>query len=129
MNDWQAEVVELHEYFEGYLGGALPADLTDRMTDAFADEFSMVNPDGMVVDTASVVTAISGQHGQHKGMKMWITDFDLITDTDVHVIGRYIEHQKVGEDGNRRLSTVVFRKDDAAPNGLRWLALHETWLP
>ncbi len=129
MDDWQTEVVELHEYFEGYLGGALPADQTSRMTDAFADEFTMVDPGGSVTDGPSIVAAISGQHGQHAGLTMWITDFDLIAETGEHVIGRYIEHQKVGEGGNQRWATVVFRKVDAAPNGLHWLALHETWLP
>ena len=30
----------------------------------------------------------------------------------------------------RRRATALFRPDPAAgPNGLRWLAVHETWLP
>jgi hypothetical protein len=39
-------------------------------------------------------------------------------------------HELQLNDGvpNQRLSTVVFRQDPAAPNGLVWVHVHETWM-
>lgn len=127
MSNWETEVVELHEYFENYLNGKIPADQTSRMHEVLADAFTIVDPSGAISDKASTIGAISGQHGQLAGLKMWITDLELIAEAGDLVVGRYVEHQEFGGDRNRRLSSVVFRAASQTPNGLQWTALHETW--
>jgi len=129
VNAWQNEITELHDYFAAYLGGDIAEGNITPMTGALADEFSIVDPGGSIADKASVVAAIQGQHGKHPGLKMWITDFALLAESTEHVVARYIEHQDTPGGGNKRLSTVVFARNDERPNGLQWLTIHETWLP
>ncbi len=45
------------------------------------------------------------------------------------VAATYEEWQSGEEKKDDRISTVVFcRVPEAAPNGLRWLHVHETWV-
>jgi hypothetical protein len=43
---WHAEIVELHNFFFGWLGGTLPATdaIYARLVDTMALEFAMVSP-------------------------------------------------------------------------------------
>jgi hypothetical protein len=45
------------------------------------------------------------------------------------VIATYVEHHQLRDRANHRLATVVFRVDPEGSNGLRWLRVHETWVP
>lgn len=41
----------------------------------------------------------------------------------------YVEKQTVRGKDTARLSSVLMQQHDPAPNGVRWLHVHETWMP
>lgn len=129
MENWHSEIVELHDFFEDYLKGTIPASEIGRIDSVFAESFAMVAPDGSVSDTKGVKAAISGSHGALGSMKMRISNAELVADSADLIAARYIEHQDYDGGSNSRRATVVFQVDPSAPNGLKWLTVHETWLP
>ncbi|MGB0513945.1 MAG: hypothetical protein ACPGJE_03790 [Wenzhouxiangellaceae bacterium] len=70
------------------------------------------------------------RHGDQPDAALWIRDVRVVHASEEFVIARYQEWQRRdGETARGRLSTVVFSFDEAAPNGLIWRHVHETWLP
>ena len=59
------EIVELHRFFEGWLGGTLPADEAsfNRLTSALAEDFEMVGPDGRLIARAMLLEELRGAAG------------------------------------------------------------------
>lgn len=68
---WHAEIVELHEFFQGWLGGALPA--TDaayaRLTDTQAPEFVIVTPGGERIPGPTLLAQLRAAHASRPGIK------------------------------------------------------------
>ena len=126
------EVVRLHEFFVEWFN----SDLEDtdgvfsRVESAFHRDFSMVLPDGSTIDRETTLAQIRSAHGS--------ADLDQpsrieIVDVETHFVGAdvalvsYEERQFAGGAlQNRRASTACFVTAADAPNGVRWLRLHET---
>ncbi len=125
---WVTEIDELHAFFEAYFLGTLPADDVSRFAGVLDDAFTIVAPNGSMSTRAETIAAVSAGHAHTTDMSLTTKDHALIHADDTTVIASYVEHHG-WTDGreNERLSTVVFRVDDAMPNGLRWLRVHETW--
>lgn len=129
---WHTEIVELHAFFEGWLGGTLPP--TDavyaRLAETMAPEFALVTPGGKLVPRKQLLAQLRAAHGSRPGWRIWIQDPKLRLQAGDLLIATYEEWQRHG-DGivTGRLSTAIFRARPAAPNGLAWVHVHETWLP
>lgn len=123
---WQKEIEELHVFFEAYFLGKV--DTLERADRVLADDFTIVGPDGVTSDRAETMQALRDGHAHATALVITTTDFTLLVEGDGFVVASYIEHHKLSERSNRRLSTVVFRASDQAPNGLKWVRVHETWL-
>ena len=87
----------------------------------------MVTPQGDVLTRAQVLAGVRDGHGA-RHVRIWIEEPALLWDSASIVIARYQEWQQEAADPKGRVSTVVFERDGATPNGLRWLSVHETWL-
>jgi hypothetical protein len=129
MEAWHREIVELHEFFEGYFLGTIGADDIGRLEAALAADFTIVGPGGGESTRAQTVAAIREGHAHRSQLEVTITDARLLVDRPDVVIARYVEHHQLGDTMSERLSTVVFTREPGAPNGLRWRTVHETWLP
>lgn len=129
---WHAEIVELHDFFQAWLGGALPNTDTAfaRLIDTMAPEFAIVGPDGRLLPRAQVLTWIRAAHGSRPGWRIWIEGAAPRFAEGGLVCAIYEEWQRHA-DGTvtARLSTVLLREQPGTPNGLAWLHVHETWLP
>jgi hypothetical protein len=128
---WHAEIVELHDFFQGWLGGALPA--TDaayaRLVDTMAEEFAIVGPDGALTRRPELLARLRAAHGSRPGWTMWIERAELRSRSGGLTIATYEEWQRQASGAvTARISSVVFRDQPGAPNGLAWLHVHETWL-
>lgn len=132
----RAEIEELHRFLVGWLGGTLPR--TEAAFAAFASvlapEFTIVSPRGGVTERAALLGELEAAHGVHggpgKAFAIRIENVTLRHDGDGLALFTYEEWQEFGGAvANARISTVLFGRDAAAPNGLVWLHLHETWLP
>ena len=129
---WHAEIVELHDFFQGWLGGALPA--TDaayaRLSDTQSPEFAIVTPGGERIAGPALLAQLRAAHGSRPGWRMWIENAELRFTQGGLTVATSEEWQRHA-DGTLtgRLSTVVFRDQPGTPNGLVWVHVHETWLP
>lgn len=125
---WATEVDELHAFFEAYFLGTIPADDMSRFASVLDPDFAIVAPDGSVSDRAATLDAVGQGYAHTRDFTLTTRDHQLVHADGSTVIGSYIEHHGWADGRqNERLSTVVFRVDETAPNGLRWLRVHETW--
>ena len=118
------EVRELHSFFERWFAGT--ADRAElRRLDVLDDSFHMIGPDGRLHRVGEVRSAIESAYGRRSV---------LIEIRNVRVhrsapVGTYEEWQTTDGELTGRISSAVMEGDPLAPNGLRWMHLHETWLP
>jgi hypothetical protein len=90
----------------------------------------MVTPDGDRVARDAVLDSIRSRYGRDDpgAFDIAVRNVELRAATDDHATVRYEEWQEHEGETTGRLSTVLFRTDPAAPGGLLWLDVHETWL-
>ncbi|HMQ32087.1 MAG TPA: hypothetical protein PKD53_15265 [Chloroflexaceae bacterium] len=129
---WHAEIVELHNFFQGWLGGTLPAtdEVYARLSDTQTPEFVIVTPGGEFIPSEQLLAQLRAAHGSRFGWRMWIENAELRFMQGGLTVATYEEWQRHA-DGTvtGRLSTVIFRDQTGTPNGLVWVQVHETWLP
>lgn len=129
---WHTEIAELHDFFQEWLGGTLPAtdEVYTRLTDTQAPEFVIITPGGELIQRERLLTQLRVAHGSRPGWRMWIENAELRFAQGGLIIASYEEWQRHAEGTvTGRLSSVVFREQPGTPNGLVWLHVHETWLP
>lgn len=135
------EVVELHRFIEQWSLAEL--EDTDavyaRFADALDDSFVLIGPDGARSDESrdsgsaesSVVVGFRSAHGRWRGLPEAHLE---IREANARVLGErlvlvdYEEWHFLGGEPSVRRSSVVMREDPAAPGGVSWLHLHETWI-
>lgn len=124
------EVIDLHAFFEAWLGGALPDDDATfaRFTAATDPAFTLISPAGAVMTHAAVVAWIRHAHGTRRGFRLWTTDHILQDATATRALVTYLEWQTHDEVTTCRISSACFVADGAAPHGYRWRHVHETWV-
>jgi len=122
---WREEIVELHAFFEAYFLGKESS--LGRVENALAAGFTMVGANGVESDRESAMRMILAGHAHTVNLSITTSDHRLLLQSGDTVVATYIEHHESSDGGNRRLSTVVFTADAAAPNGVCWLRVHETW--
>ena len=128
------EVLELHAFFDGWFNGTLEA--TDesfaRFESVMADTFVLLTPEGRIAERPALIQGIRDAHGRWEGhdpaSRTWIDKVRLHREEGDVAIVTYEEWQEIAGKTDARLSTVVFRQQEGAPNGLEWLHVHETWL-
>ena len=122
---------ELHEFFARWFSGWLDETEIERLDQALHPDFTIVGPTGGVLDKAGIVARVLASRGRSP-TSIDIHSLETLSESDALVIGRYEEWQSRRSEGGveeRRLkSTAVFVPDAGAPNGLRWLSVHETFI-
>lgn len=126
------EVVDLHAFFETWLGGSCPETEAAfaRVESALADSFSMVSPDGRRLsrgDVAGWLRQAYGSRAAHGAFRIAIREPDLLLLHPPLVVLGYVEEQELEGALIRRRSTAVLAAP-ANPGRPQWLALHETWI-
>jgi hypothetical protein len=125
---WQ-EVVGLHEFFLVWLNGVAPAGDFSRAERAIGKNFRMISPDGSIEESAAVLGWIRGAHGSRPApFTMAVSDPRTIWAGEGAVLLEYTEQQYRDGRTTRRRSTALFLADPAAPCGVEWRHLQETWL-
>jgi hypothetical protein len=124
-------VTGLHVFFEAWLGGTMektPAGLS-RLEGALADGFTLVTPQGARLKRSDVIESLRGAHGSRSGsFRIAILEPELLCLRPPLVVLGYVEEQGMGAAVTRRRSTAVFEECGDGRKGVRWLALHETWI-
>ena len=124
------EIEALHDAFAVWMGPGGDEAVFARFEAALAPEFTMVGPGGQRLDRAGVLDMLKSRKAAFG------PDFAIRIEGAVplaagtgFVAAGYDEIQANRPGSLRRRATALFRPDPAGPNGLRWLAVHETWLP
>ena len=129
------EITELHRFFVEWMTGELPrtGEAFARVADVLADDMTMITPTGEVMACPPLLTALEAAHGvftpPDQTFRIWIENFDCRFVLGDLCLATYEEWQDRSGDIKGRLSTVLFRRHEGAPNGVQWLHVHETWLP
>jgi hypothetical protein len=131
---WREEIVDLHLFFERWLGGTLgfDDDAFARLERALAPEFSFVSPHGALITRKALLAGIREAHGSRPGCEIRIEAPKLLSQHGSLVIVSYIERQREEGIETRRLSSALLEAlrpgESEATRGWRWLHVHETWL-
>jgi hypothetical protein len=120
----KAEIVALHAYLMDLFTGRT-RDLV-RCEAAFAGDLSMITPDGVWFDRAHILANFANATAA-PGFRILIHDVRLIWESESAVLLRYVEEQYRDGQTTRRLSSALFTRNEAAPLGVVWRHLHETW--
>jgi hypothetical protein len=130
------EVDDLHNLFLAWYAGkpARNRDWYDLNIAARMDtQFSIVSPSGITLAHDEILMLIYEGHGQSKEFRINTRNAKLLRRDGNIVLVSYEEwqHHAVNSPAsqNGRISTALLAVDEAQANGLRWLHVHETWLP
>ena len=125
------EIVELHKFLEDWFNAALPStdEAFARFAEAIDPSFHIVGPDGVIADRETIVEAVRSSHGRWSEAPgtIRIEGFRLRQTSDGLALATYEEWHEL-EETKGRVSSVLFGADEAGPNGLAWLHLHEVWI-
>jgi hypothetical protein len=126
----EKEIVDLHKFFVEWFTGQL--ENTDqafsRVANALANEFHLISPRGVIDSQQEILDAIRGAHGARSKMEITIRNPELRWQSETHCLMTYEEWQQTEQGNNARLSSVLF-EHASSHNALRWIHVHETWLP
>ncbi|MFQ5791454.1 MAG: hypothetical protein ACE5JS_02005 [Nitrospinota bacterium] len=131
----EAEIFELHQFFVEWMTGAQPRTprAFERFDKVISDGFVIISPDGVLTKRAPLCDQLEAAHGVHceaaKNFRIWIEDYQCRrTEGDICLV-TYQEWQQLSGATTGRLSTALFRSCPDTPNEVKWLHVHETWLP
>ena len=130
IDNCKKEIITLHRFFEQWFKGNVPDDekTFSRISGVLDEEFLMISPSGKITDKPALIAGLKLAHNrwetgdiQIKNMKGKVLsgDFTLII---------YEEWQNSPHEITSRLSSALFKKDEKALNGVRWVHLHEVWM-
>jgi len=129
-NPVETEIRQLHQFFQDWYRGNLADADFQRFAGVMGEDFEIILPDAAILARQRIIDAVRGQKGSDAQAELWIDNVRVVHQDDAFIIATYEEWQgRAGQPARGRLSTVVFRPDSDAPNGLVWLHVHETWLP
>lgn len=129
------EITDLHRFFAEWMTGVLPrtGEAFARAAQVLADDMTMITPEAEVMACPPLLKALEASHGAFappdKHFRIWIENYDCRFVSGDLCLATYEEWQDRSGDVKGRLSTVLFRSCDGAPNGVEWVHVHESWLP
>ncbi len=132
--DCRTEIVELHRFFTEWFNGVLPdTDATwSALENGLSPDFTLITPHGSVLAREPLLASLrplNGQHDAEAGFKIGIENFTCRHIDNEIVVVTYEEWQDLHGERKGRYSTAIFERNPGMPNRVRWLHVHETWLP
>lgn len=128
------EIEELHRFFVEWLCGTCAnSDAAwSRAGGVLDPRFRWIGPDATCLSREGLTSALRSQHGSLASpavFEIWIENFACDAVVGDVVVASYEEWQRRDSGVRGRHSSVIFVSNEAAPQGLAWLRVHETWLP
>jgi hypothetical protein len=88
----------------------------------------LIGPDGSTAGREEPGGWIRAAHGTRPGFRVWTDEHILRAAGEDWALCTYREWQTRDGVTSVRLSTAFLAADNAAPAGLSWLHVHETWI-
>jgi hypothetical protein len=120
-----AEIRALHVEFERWNRGE--SESSERIEASIPEDFTFVTPQGEVVTGRELRENFRQGQGQRQ-IRIRIENPILRWHGGDAVLATYEEWHEHADYTTARQSTVLFTRDAAAPGGLRWRHVHETWM-
>ncbi len=123
------EIRTLHVEFERWFWGRSTS--LERVENALADEFLFIGTNGRVVPRHDLMEGIRAAAGSYEGPESFaieVAEVKVVWHRGRLVSASYLEIHRDASNTTTRQSSVVFEVDSTAPDGLRWMSVHETWL-
>lgn len=127
---YEKEIIDLHQYFEDWFTGKLEQSEANaaRVDTVLAEDFHIITSDGRITPRSILSPTLYAAHGRQTDFRIWIENVMLRQQIEDMAIVTYEEWQTVNSTTTKRTSTVIFRAEKNAPNGLIWLHVHESGL-
>ena len=127
---YEKEIKDMHVVIQDWLSGeCVNSDNSwKQFSNRLDSNFIIVSPSGNVTLFDDLCSNMKSAFGKKQGLKIWIDNVQLRHETSETLIVTYEEWQQDAQ-GNvtSRISTATFKK--YPNNTIKWLHLHETWLP
>jgi hypothetical protein len=120
----ELEIVRLHAEFERWLRGE--SDDPTAIEAVFAPGFTFVSPQGDVLSGTEMRENLREARGARQ-IRIRVENVVVRSSTADAVVATYEEWHDHAAYTTARQSTAAFERDEAAPAGLRWCHVHETW--
>jgi hypothetical protein len=132
----EREVGASHQFFADWLSGRLPrreALMARHFVGRLDPGFTLIDPTGRMIPAEQLGRELWAGHGTGARFEIFADQFRCRHADGAVVVATYREWQRNAvrstPPDNGRAVTAVFRIDDTAANTLRWVLVHETWLP
>jgi hypothetical protein len=125
----EQEIRELHAFIRAWFRGEVKKSETAfaRMAGVVADGFVLVATSGHAIEREPLLRGFFERHGAIPSYKFRIEDVRLRQrHGDVAIYTYQIEESDDARGRQTVMVSIVFREDDAMPNGLEHLLVHET---
>ena len=121
------EVKDRHLFFADWLAGRLAKTALDGAMRGFLPNFRRIAPDGSEMDRTALAAWLAAHRGtMTQSFAIEIADLRIVLDASACAAVRYREIQP-GHTPPSRIATALFVPEVAAPNGVAWLHVQETW--
>jgi len=123
------EIFELHVFFGEWLRPSAKAFDLGRLEQALDPDFRLIGPDGGIRDRAAVIGWIGAARGSRgPDFAIDVSGIRPVWQSAEAILLEYVEAQYGQGRTTRRLSTALLCLAPAAPCGVVWRHLQETWL-
>ncbi|MBN9070333.1 MAG: DUF4440 domain-containing protein [Rhizobiales bacterium] len=125
-----AEIVALHRFFVEWYDRRT-ADRADfsLFERAMGPDMRMVPPSGAVLERDAVVGHVRANRGAFDGdFAIEIADIRPVWEGAGAVLVAYVEKQRRAGESTARRAAALFTENPAAPHGVEWRHLQETWM-
>ena len=124
------EVEDLHQFFYGWFRGEIDRkSFESKFLPRFAPELVFIPPAGRLYGLFDLSSMIRKGYGSNPDFRVCIRRVEVRFHFEGHVLATYEEWQRNARASkpadNGRIATALFTAEDP----LRWLHIHETWLP
>lgn len=131
------EIIQLHAFFEDWFrGNCNDSDrvFKNRLLSRMDIDFYIVLPNGECFYGEQFWPEMRTAHGSNPKFQISLRNFARKLQIGQKTfVANYEEWQKNSveskPENNGRVSTAIFVEDKSAPNGVKWVHVHETWLP
>ena len=129
------EIIELHEFFEDWFTATIKEtdENFSRFEKVLDDKFILITPSGEKLSREEILTFVEKAYGLRREVEppysITILNVHCAFKTEEYSLCQYEEWQKIGDKETARISSVLFQRCEGLPNRLKWIFVHETWLP
>jgi hypothetical protein len=88
----------------------------------------LITTGGKILGHEQLIDWIYNAHGSEPGFALWVEAISLRGTFGSMALLTYKEWQGRTEGRNVRMSTALFEEYPDAPNGVRWLHVHESFI-